>query len=110
MVSSTFSFLTTSALLASPTAAQIIGNWYILYHSLATDFQKSVANEIRVDYRIGKGRPYQMDLFEANCIGPIAGMTITTTTKWTTGVTADHNGLEVMIDFITDPDMFNLKH
>jgi hypothetical protein len=98
MVSSTFSFLAASALLASPTTAQMIGNWDILYQSLATDFQKSVANEITVDYRIGKGRAYQVDLFEANCIGTIAGMTITTTTKRTTGVTADHDGLEVMID------------
>ena len=98
MVSSSFSFLATSALLASPTAAQMIGNWDILYQSLATDFQKSVANEITVDYHIGKGRAYQADLFEANCVGSITGMTITTTTKRTTGVTADHDGVEVMID------------
>jgi hypothetical protein len=98
MVSSSFSFLATSALLASPTAAQMIGNWDILYQSLATNFQKSVANEIMVDYHIGKGRAYKADLFEANCVGLITGMTITTTTKRTTGVTADHDGVEVMID------------
>ena len=98
MVSSSFSFLATSALLASPTAAQMIGNWDILYQSLATNFQKSVANEIMVDYHIGKGRAYQADPFEANCVGSITGMTITTTTKRTTGVTADHDGVEVMID------------
>ena len=99
MVSSTFSFLAATALLvASPTAAQMIGNWDILYQALATDFQKSVANEVAVDYRIGKGRAYQVDLFENDCVGSITGMTITPTTNRTTGVTADHDGLEVMID------------
>jgi hypothetical protein len=98
MVSSNFSFLAASALLSSPTAAQMIGNWDILYQALATDFQKSVANEIAVDYRIGKGRAYQVDLFEKDCVGSITGMTITPTTNRTAGVTADHDGLEVMID------------
>ena len=99
MVSSTFSFLAASALLvASPTAAQMIGNWDILYQALTTDFQKTVANEVAVDYRIGKGRAYQVDLFEKDCVGSITGMTITPTTNRTTGVTADHDGLEVMID------------
>jgi hypothetical protein len=99
MVSSTFSFLAASALLvASPTAAQMIGNWDILYQALATDFQKTVANEVAVDYRIGKGRAYQVDLFEKDCVGSITGMTITPTTNRTAGVTADHDGLKVMID------------
>jgi hypothetical protein len=99
MVSSTFSyFLAASALLASPTAAQMIGNWDILYQSLVTDFQKSVAKEIAVDYRIGRGRAYQLDLFEKDCVGSITGMTITPTTNRTTGVTADHDELKVMID------------
>jgi hypothetical protein len=63
----------------------MIGNWDILYQSLATDFQKSVANEITVDYRTGKGRGYQVDLFEKVCMGSITGMTITPTTNRTTG-------------------------
>ena len=42
--------IASSALLVSPTATKMIGNWDILYQSLATDFQKSVANEITVDY------------------------------------------------------------
>jgi hypothetical protein len=58
MVSSIFSFLATSVLFALPTAAHMIGNWNILYQSITTDFQKSVANEIMVDYHIGKGCTY----------------------------------------------------
>ena len=39
-----------------------------------------------------------MDLFEKDCVGLITKMTITLTTNRTTGVTANHDGLEVMID------------
>jgi hypothetical protein len=66
----------------------MIGNWDILYQSLATDFQKSVANEITVDYRTGKGRGYQVDLFEKVCMGSITGPLPT----GRLGVTADHDG------------------
>ena len=55
MVSSTFSFLAaTTLLVSSPTAAQMIGNWDILYQALTTNFQKTVANKIAVDYCIGR--------------------------------------------------------
>ena len=87
----------TAAFLASPTIAQI-GNWDILYQSLETDFQDSVANEITLDYRIGTGRTFNIDLFEKNCVSPITGMAITTTPVQTTGVTADHDQLEIILD------------
>ena len=86
-----------TAILASPTAAQI-GNWDILYQSLETDFQDSVTNEITLDYLIGAGRTFNIDLFNKDCISPITGMTITPTTARLNGVTADHDGLEIMLD------------
>ena len=90
MVSSTFSFLAATALLvASPTAAQMIGNWDILYQSLATDFQKSVANEITVDYCTGKGRAYQVDLSS----GQSPELPSLPQPTGRLGVTADHDGL-----------------
>jgi hypothetical protein len=47
----------------------MIGNWDSLYQSLATNFQKSVANDITVDYHIGKGRKYQVDLLKQTVLG-----------------------------------------
>ena len=98
MPSSIFkSICAAAAILASPTAAQI-GNWDILYQSLETDFQDSVTNEITLDYLIGAGRTFNIDLFNKDCISPITGMTITPTTARLNGVTADHDGLEIMLD------------
>ena len=98
MPSSIFkSICVATAILASPTAAQI-GNWDILYQSLETDFQDSVTNEITLDYLIGAGRTFNIDLFNKDCISPITGMTITPTTARLNGVTADHDGLEIMLD------------
>jgi hypothetical protein len=92
------SILVAATFFASPGASQVLGNWDILYRSLATDFQHSVTNELRLDYHIGKGRTYQVDLYEKNCVGSITGMTIIPTTSRTTGVTANHDELEIMID------------
>ena len=98
MPSSIFkSICAATAILASPTAAQI-GNWDILYQSLEADFQDSVTNEITLDYLIGAGRTFNIDLFNKDCISPITGMTITPTTARLNGVTADHDGLEIMLD------------
>ena len=101
MPSSTFSSIcaaTAAALFASPTTAQVIGNWDILYQSLTTDFQDSVTNEITLDYRIGTGRTFSIDLFDKSCVSPITGMSIIPTTALTSGITADHDQLEIMLD------------
>mmetsp|Transcript_7635 Transcript_7635/g.18947 ORF Transcript_7635/g.18947 Transcript_7635/m.18947 type:complete len:389 (-) Transcript_7635:199-1365(-) len=82
---------------ASPTAAQI-GNWDILYQSLETDFQDSVTNEITLKYKIGTGRTFDVALFEKNCVGPITGMNITSTTDLTPLITTDLDQLEIMLD------------
>ena len=99
MLSSTFkSILVAATFLASPATAQTLGNFDIIYTSLATNFSDTATNEITVDYRIGKGREYQVNLFAKDCVGSITGMTTTTTTNRTDGVTAAHDGLKVMID------------
>ena len=87
------------AILASPVVtAQSIGNWDILFTSLETDFQDSVTNEITLDYLIGTGRQFNLDLFTKDCISPITGMSITPTTARMSNVDADHDGLEIMLD------------
>ena len=87
------------AILASSVAkAQSIGNWDILFTSLETDFQDSVTNEITLDYLIGTGRQFNLDLFTKDCISPITGMSITPTTARMSNVDADHDGLEIMLD------------
>ena len=98
MPSSTFkSICAVATFLASPTVAQI-GNWDIVYQSLETDFQDSVTNEITLDYLIGTGRTFNIDLFDKDCTEPITGMTITPSTVRTNGITADHDQLEIMLD------------
>ena len=86
-----------AAILATPTSAQI-GNWDILYQSLETDFQEGVTNEITLDYLIGTGRTFNIDLFDKDCVAPITGMNIITTTARMSNVDADHDGLEIMLD------------
>ena len=99
MLSSTFkSILVAATFLDSPATAQTIENFDIIHTSLATNFSDTATNEITIDYRIGKGRAYQVNLFAKDCVGSITGMTITTTTNRTAGVTSDHDGLKVMID------------
>ena len=88
------------AILASSgvASAQSIGNWDILFTSLETDFQDSVTNEITLDYLIGTGRQFNLDLFTKDCTSPITGMSITPTTARMSNVDADHDGLEIMLD------------
>lgn len=98
MPSSIFkSVIATAAFAATPCAAQI-GNWDIIYQSLETDFKDSITNEIVLDYRFGTGRSFQNDLFDSGCTEPITGMTINPTTARTTGITTDHDLLEIMLD------------
>ncbi len=98
MTSSAFkSIVAAAAFLTPPTTAQI-GNWDIIYQSLETDFQDSVANEITLNYRIGTGRTFNIDLFDKGCTNAITGMTISPAAARTTGVTTDHDGLEIMLD------------
>lgn len=93
------SVCTAAAFLAAPVPATAqIGNWDIIYQSLETDFQDSVTNEIMLDYRIGKGRAFNVNLFDKGCADPITGMAVALTTARTDGVTADHDRLEVMLD------------
>ncbi len=102
------SLCASATFLAAPTAAQI-GNWDIIYQSLETDFQSSVTNEIKLDYLVGTGRPFNVDLFHKDCTNPITGMAITTTTARTDGV--DHDLLEIMLDLdksaITSSNIWN---
>ena len=81
------------AILASSrvASAQSIGNWDILFTSLETDFQDSVTNELTLDYLIGTGRQFNLDLFTKYCISPITGMSTTPTTARMSNVDADHD-------------------
>ena len=68
-----------TAFLVSPTVAQadienILGNWDILYQSLEIDFQGSATSEFTLDYLIGTGRSFTVDLFDSGCADPITGL------------------------------------
>ena len=51
-----------------------------------------------MDYLIGTGRTFNIDLFDKDCIAPITGMNIISTTARMSNVDADHDGLEIMLD------------
>jgi hypothetical protein len=91
------SILAAAILLASSTNAQI-GNWDIFYQSLATNFQHTVENEITLNYRIGKDRTFNVALFDKDCVGPITGMTVVPSTTRTPSVSANHDGLAIMLN------------
>ncbi|KAL3804289.1 hypothetical protein ACHAW5_005887 [Stephanodiscus triporus] len=84
--------------LASSTIAWI-ANWDIRYQFLEADFQAFKSDEIRMNYHIGTGRNVSVNLFQKDCNGAITGMTIAPYTTRTHGITSDHDGLEVIIDF-----------
>lgn len=80
------------------TATGQIVNWDINYQSITSDFQESVINEITMDYNIGTGRTYKVDLFDNGCVSTVTGMTITHSETRTAGVSANHDGLKIMLD------------
>ena len=63
----------TSVLTAAPTAAptsapsEAISSWALEFNSLASDFSKDSTSEITIDYKIGKGRTYQVGVFKKGC-------------------------------------------
>lgn len=77
--------------LASPSAAQG-GNWDILYQSTDADVD---TRKVTLDYRIGAGRRYDVDLFERDCVVPVPGVPFDVSPY---AYTADHGGLEISLD------------
>ena len=91
------SAITAAMFLGLPTYS-LIGNWDIIYQSLATNFQHTVDNEITLNYRIGKDRTFNVALFDKGCVGPITGMSVIPTTTRTPGLSANHDGLTIMLN------------
>ena len=91
--------LTATALfLATPSACQGSSNgngkWDILYQSALTDGSNG---EVTLDYRIGSGRKYEVDLFERDCVVPIPGMPFVVSRTF--DVTAsEYDGLRIALD------------
>jgi hypothetical protein len=88
----------TAFFLATPSACQGSGNgkgnWDILYQSALTDDSNG---DVTLDYRIGSGREYEVDLFERDCIVPIPGVPFVVSRTFE--VTAsEHDGLRIALD------------
>jgi hypothetical protein len=99
MISSTFrSILVATTFFATPTIAQAIGNFDIIYKNLSTVFQNNVVHEITLIYDIGKDRTCEVDLFDKNCEEAITGTVTNVTTNRTAGSTANHDELAVMVN------------
>ena len=88
----------TAFFLATPSACQGSGNgkgnWDILYQSALADDSNG---DVTLDYRIGSGREYEVDLFERDCIVPIPGVPFVVSRTFE--VTAsEHDGLRIALD------------
>ena len=88
----------TAFFLAMPSACQGSGNgkgnWDILYQSALTDDSNG---DVTLDYRIGSGREYEVDLFERDCVVPIPGVPFVVSRTFE--VTAsEHDGLRIALD------------
>jgi surface protein len=59
----------TSAPSKAPTPAPLeaISSWALEFDSLTSDFSKDSTSEITIDYKIGKGRTYQVGVFKKGC-------------------------------------------
>lgn len=88
----------TAFFLATPSACQGSGNgkgnWDILYQSALADDSNG---DVTLDYRIGSGREYEVDLFERDCVVPIPGVPFVVSRTFE--VTAsEHDGLRIALD------------
>ena len=88
----------TAFFLATPSACQGSGNgkgnWDILYQSTLADDSNG---DVTLDYRIGLGREYEVDLFERDCVVPIPGVPFVVSRTFE--VTAsEHDGLRIALD------------
>ena len=88
----------TAFFLATPSACQGSGNgkgnWDILYQSALTDDSNG---EVTLDYRIGSGWEYEVDLFERDCVVPIPGVPFVVSRTFE--VTAsEYDGLRIALD------------
>jgi len=83
-----------------PTSAPTIGSWDLNYASLTTDFNMNGANEITIDYNIGKGRNHQVDVFKKGCKDAITPATVLNSTFSTSPSTTDSrlDDLKVLVD------------
>jgi hypothetical protein len=90
----------TAFFLATPSACQGSGNgngnWDILYQS-ALLLPDGSNGEVTLDYRIGSGRKYEVDLFERDCVVPIPGVPLVVSRTFeVTG--SEYDGLSVALD------------
>ena len=74
---------------AATTNAQL-GNWDIIFHSIETDFQDSMTDDITLRYHVGTGRSFTVELLGKNCA-------VETSSKMTTGVIPNHDEVEIKL-------------
>jgi hypothetical protein len=85
----------------APTPVPTIGSWDLNYASLTTNFNMNSANEITIDYNIGKGRLPQVGVFKTGCKEAITPATVLNRTISTSPSTTDSrlDDLKVLVDF-----------
>jgi len=91
-----FAAAAAAIVVASPTVAAI-ANWNIVFEAATTVFDHSVDDEITLRYLIGRGRDYNVALFDSGCTNPITGITITHEEE-RASLTDNHDRLEINID------------
>eukprot|EP00984_Skeletonema_dohrnii_P010885 scaffold4280_cov78-Skeletonema_dohrnii-CCMP3373.AAC.1 len=57
----------------TPAAAAPISSWALEFDSLSSDFDKDSVSEVTINYKIGAGRTYQVDILKKGCEENITG-------------------------------------
>eukprot|EP00984_Skeletonema_dohrnii_P019187 scaffold9111_cov90-Skeletonema_dohrnii-CCMP3373.AAC.3 len=63
----------------TPAAAAPISSWALEFVSLSSNFTKGSESEVTINYKIGAGRNYQVDILKKGCKEEITGAVITPT-------------------------------
>eukprot|EP00984_Skeletonema_dohrnii_P036364 scaffold37268_cov161-Skeletonema_dohrnii-CCMP3373.AAC.1 len=56
-------------------------HWALEFDSLSSDFDKGSVSEVTINYKIGAGRTYQVEVFKKGCKEEITGAVITPTSS-----------------------------
>eukprot|EP00984_Skeletonema_dohrnii_P017552 scaffold8020_cov168-Skeletonema_dohrnii-CCMP3373.AAC.1 len=83
----------------TPAAAAPISSWALEFDSLSSDFDKGSESEVTINYEIGAGRNYQVEVLKKGCEEGITGAIVTHTSS-TSPIEADpsRSNFQVFLD------------
>eukprot|EP00984_Skeletonema_dohrnii_P011306 scaffold4494_cov79-Skeletonema_dohrnii-CCMP3373.AAC.1 len=87
----------------TPAAAAPISSWALEFDSLSSDFDKGSESEVTINYKIGAGRTYQVEVLKKGCEEAVTGAIVTPTSS-TSSIEGDpsHSNVQVSLDIQKD--------